>query len=63
MRLDKFLCDMNMGTRSQVKAAIRQGLVTVGGVTAKAESRRLTRLWMKLLFGERSCNTVNMYII
>lgn len=31
MRLDRFLCEMNMGTRSQVKAALRQGLVTVNG--------------------------------
>ncbi len=41
MRLDKFLCDMNMGTRSQVKAAIRQGLVTVGGVTAKSGEQKI----------------------
>lgn len=36
MRLDKFLCDSNIGTRSQVKAYIRQGLVTVNGKTAAA---------------------------
>lgn len=35
MRLDKFLCEMNMGTRSQVKACIRKGLVTVNGVPVK----------------------------
>lgn len=34
MRLDKFLCDRNIGTRSQVKTYIRQGLVTVNGRTA-----------------------------
>lgn len=34
MRLDKFLCDSNIGTRSQVKAYIRQGLVTVNGSPA-----------------------------
>ena len=36
MRLDKFLCDSNIGTRSQAKAYIRQGLVTVNGKTAAA---------------------------
>lgn len=29
MRLDKFLCEMNIGTRSEVKALLKQGLVTV----------------------------------
>ena len=32
MRLDKFLCDMNKGTRSQVKKDIKAGLVTVNGM-------------------------------
>lgn len=31
MRLDKYLCDMGAGTRSQVKQKIRKGLVTVEG--------------------------------
>lgn len=34
MRLDKFLCEMNVGTRSQVKNLIRRGLVTVNGRAA-----------------------------
>lgn len=29
MRLDKFLCEMNIGSRSQVKVFIRQGTITV----------------------------------
>ena len=29
MRLDKFLCDCQIGTRSQVKQLVKQGLVTV----------------------------------
>lgn len=32
MRLDKFLCDMNKGTRSRVKKDIKAGLVTVNGM-------------------------------
>ena len=35
MRLDKFLCDQNIGTRSQVKDYIKKGLVSVNGLTAK----------------------------
>lgn len=31
MRLDKYLCDMGAGTRSQIKQKIRKGLVTVDG--------------------------------
>lgn len=34
MRLDKFLCEVNIGSRSQVKAYIRQGLITVNGSSA-----------------------------
>lgn len=35
MRLDKFLCDNNIGTRSQVKESIKKGQVTVNGQTVK----------------------------
>lgn len=34
MRLDKFLCELNIGSRSQIKTYIRQKLVTVNGETA-----------------------------
>lgn len=33
MRLDKFLADMQIGTRSQVKEFVKKGLVTVNGET------------------------------
>lgn len=32
MRLDRFLCEMNLGSRSQVKNFLKQGLVTVNGI-------------------------------
>ena len=41
MRLDKFLCEMNLGTRSQVKAWIRQGLVGVNGVSVKSADTKI----------------------
>ena len=34
MRLDKFLSDMNKGTRKELKRLVRQGRVAVNGVTA-----------------------------
>lgn len=34
MRLDKFLCDCNSGSRSQIKKDIRSGLVTINGEKA-----------------------------
>lgn len=41
MRLDKFLCEVNLGTRSRVKDLIRQGVVTVNGVPAKSADTRV----------------------
>ena len=35
MRLDKFLCDCNLGTRSEVKALIKKGLIRVNAQIAK----------------------------
>lgn len=35
-RLDKFLCELEIGTRNEVKTFIRRGLVTVNGVTQKS---------------------------
>ena len=35
MRLDKYLCDCNIGSRSQVKDYVKKGLVTINGVTVK----------------------------
>ena len=35
MRLDKYLSDMNVGTRTEIKKAVRQGRVTVDGRTVK----------------------------
>ena len=35
MRLDKFLCDMGQGTRSQVKDGIRRGYALVEGAVCR----------------------------
>lgn len=40
-RLDKFLCDSGAGTRSQVKAILKSGRVTVDGMPEKDGSRKV----------------------
>ena len=40
-RLDKFLCDSGVGTRSQVKAILKSGRVTVDGMPEKDGSRKV----------------------
>ena len=42
MRLDKYLCDMGLGTRSQVKQLIKKGLVTIDGKTASKPEEKVT---------------------
>ncbi len=41
MRLDKFLCDRNIGSRSEIKTHIKKGLVTVNGMIAKAPDQQV----------------------
>lgn len=40
-RLDKFLCDAGVGSRSQVKQILKTGRVTVGGVAVKDGSAKI----------------------
>ena len=54
MRLDKFLCEMNIGTRSQVKTYIRQGLVAVNGIPAKSADMKIREDTDKITFREQS---------
>ena len=42
MRLDKFLANMGVGTRSEVKACIRQGRVTINGERAKKPEQKVS---------------------
>lgn len=41
MRLDKFLCEMELGTRSQVKNWIKQGCITVNGSVVTDADRKV----------------------
>ena len=40
-RLDKFLCDSGVGTRSQVKLILKEGRVTVDGAVERDNSRKV----------------------
>ncbi len=42
IRLDKFLCDMSCGTRSEIKKMIRKGLVRVDGIIVKSPELKVT---------------------
>lgn len=41
IRIDKFLCEMNIGSRSEVKNYLKQGLVTVNGNIVKKADIKL----------------------
>lgn len=41
MRLDKLLCQLNMGSRSEVKTLIKKGRVTVNGATAISPEQKV----------------------
>lgn len=41
LRLDKYLADLGVGTRSQVKQMIRKGMVTVNGEAAKKPEQKV----------------------
>lgn len=41
LRLDKYLADLGVGTRSQVKQMIRKGLISINGNTAKKPEQKV----------------------
>lgn len=50
MRLDRFLCEMNIGSRSQVKVFIRQGAVAVNGIPALSPDQRIDETADRIAF-------------
>ena len=53
-RLDKFLCDCGIGTRSQVKAILKSGAVTVDGKVERDNGRKIDPETQVICFnGER----------
>lgn len=56
MRLDRFLCELNIGSRSQIKGFVRQGLVSVNGVAARDAGQQIDELSDEIAFrGRRLC--------
>ncbi len=54
MRLDKFLADMNFGSRKEVKQSIKKGYVTVNGTVVKSDKFQVEEQKDLVLFvGER----------
>lgn len=51
IRLDKYLADMGMGTRSEVKKAIGKGLVSVDGCCVKKSETKIDTDCMQVTFG------------
>lgn len=62
MRLDKFLCEMNLGTRSQVKSYVRRGQASVNGVTAVDPQMKIREGMDEVVFrGQILCYRKNVY--
>ena len=53
IRLDKYLADMGAGTRSEVKKAIRTGLVTVDDVTVKKPEQKIDTIHQQVRYNGR----------
>lgn len=50
VRLDKFLCDMELGTRSEVKGFLKKGFVTVDGAVQKSPDLKIDPDTQKITF-------------
>ncbi len=57
LRLDKYLADMGIGTRSEVKGYIRKGRVKINGQVSKQPESKITSA-DKITFDERSISYI-----
>ncbi|MCH4191188.1 MAG: rRNA pseudouridine synthase [Butyrivibrio sp.] len=55
-RIDKFLCDQNLGTRKQVKEFIKNGMVTINGETVLKPEQHVDETADEVSFGGRVLN-------
>ena len=55
MRLDKFLCDCNLGTRSQIKKDIKAGLVTVNDHAVRRPEQHIDEKEDKVCYKGQFC--------
>lgn len=61
MRLDRFLCEMNLGTRSQARELIRRGQVTVNGSSVKNADAKVDELTDRICVREQECRYQRFY--
>ena len=59
MRLDKYLAEMGVGTRQEVKKQIRQGKVTVNGTVVKAADTKIDETCDEVTRGGRNISYVS----
>ena len=63
-RLDKFLCDCGVGTRSQVKAILKSGAVTVDGIPERDNGRKIDPDKQEILYrGQRLGKTGRVVVM
>jgi len=55
-RIDKFLCDQNLGTRKQVNEFIKNGMVTINGETALKPEQHVDETADEISFGGKVLN-------
>lgn len=61
VRLDKFLCDMELGTRSEVKIYLKKGFVTVDGVIQKSPDFKINPDTHEISFQGKVLNYQEFY--
>ena len=61
VRLDKFLCDMESGTRSEVKIYLKKGFVTVDGVIQKSPDFKINPDTHEISFQGKVLNYQEFY--
>lgn len=61
MRLDKFLCEVNLGTRSRARELIRRGQVTVNGRPVKNAEAKVDELADLICVGGQECRYQRFY--
>ena len=64
MRLDKFLCEMGVGTRSEVKNYLKKGQVTVNGEVIKKPETKVKEDTDEICFlGQKLCYEAVQYFL
>ena len=64
MRLDKFLCEMGVGTRSEVKTYLKKGQVTVNGEVIKKPETKIKEDTDEVCFlGQKLCYEAVQYFL